>query len=109
MHAGHQVDSLRFEDAMAIELASVEQHSGVARQVGGGGEQPGMTRDAPHVPRRRIVDRPAPRRAVYYLRRRNAFEFGFRRQVTRVFHSQGTIDLARDELLEWHPAHPLND
>ena len=105
MHAGHQPHRLGFENAHAVQVAQVKQHPGVAGQIGGGCEQAGMTGNAAHVTRGRIVHCSTQNRSVDPLGRRDAEELRGRRQITGVSHFQRLINFTRDEFIQLHSAY----
>ena len=109
LHARHQPEGLRFENAHALEPAQVEQHPRVAREVGCRGEQTRVTGHTAHVARRRVMHHSPEDFAVHTFGRGNAREFRGRRQKTGVLHLQRPINFPRDKLVEFRSAHPPHD
>ena len=109
MHQGHQLDSLFFENTPAIELAAVEHHAGKARQVGGGGEQPGVPSDAAHPPGGRVVDDAVQEFAVHPLGRRGAAPLGQRLEETGVAHAKRMEQMRGRKLVQPLPGGQADD
>ena len=109
MHAGHELDRFRPENARATKLPEVEQHSRKTGQIRRGAEQSGVARHSAHVSRRGIMDRTAQRFTVHHLRGRDSRQLVGWRQIPAVFHFQWTINFALDEFLKRCLAHALHD
>src|SRR5689334_39024 len=56
LDTGHQFDGFTFENTHSIQFAAIQEHAGVAGQIGSGAEQTGMTRDTSHPPSGGIVN-----------------------------------------------------
>ena len=76
LHARHLGDGGRAQNAHAVELSAAEEHPGKTREVGGGGEEPGVTGDTPHGARGGIVDDAAQHRSLDGLGGGDAVELG---------------------------------
>ena len=63
MHAGHFGDGRGAEDADAVELPAPEQHAAETGEIGGRGEESGVTGDAVHGARSGVMHDPAQHRA----------------------------------------------
>src|SRR5258706_11155600 len=68
-----------------------------------------MTGHTAHVPRRGIVNDPAPWLAIYDLSGSDAFQPGLRRKVAGVLHAQRTVNISLYEFLQRHFRDALND
>ena len=116
---GHPRDGERRENPHVIERPIAQQHPAEPGQVTGGAEQPGMTGDPTHPPRRRVVHptaqhdgavaaaRPGQRRARFGRRdprsqRRGWIEPG-------VPHPERPKDSVARELVEGLTGHPPDD
>src|SRR3954462_5025577 len=109
LHARHQPNGFRFEDAHAIKLPLIEHHARIAREVRGGEKKSSVAGHATHVPSGGIVYRPAQRHAVENFRRCDAVQFLFGRQKAGVLHVQRSVNLLLDEFFQRLAADSLHD
>src|SRR5207249_1149900 len=72
LHAGHQLHRFGTQDAHTVKFAEVEEHPGVAGEIGGGSEEASVTGHATHKPRCRIVHRAAQYFSINSFGRRDA-------------------------------------
>ena len=116
-HARHRRGG---EDADIAERSAVQQHAAEPRQVRGGAEESGVSGDAVHASRRRIVDDPAQKRRVDRrgtrplerrapLGRRDSRAQRFCRQERGVFHPERFEDVRLRKMVEALTADASND
>jgi len=58
LHAGHQLHRFGTQDAHTVKFAEVEEHPGVAGEIGGGSEEASVAGHATHVVGRGVMDFP---------------------------------------------------
>ena len=92
LHARHRSDTRGIQNAHAVEFTAADQHPGEAGEVGGGGEEPGVTGDAAHPAGGRIVHDAVDHPTVDQLGGGNAGKLFLRRQESGVGQLEGAED-----------------
>src|SRR5689334_24023281 len=109
LHAGHELDCFRLQDADTVEFAEVKEHAGVTGKIRRCEKETGVARNTSHVPRGRVVYDPSPGFALDHFRWGNAGHLRFGWQIPGVRHLQWFVNLTGDKCFERLLADALND
>ena len=104
----HEPHAERAQDALAVQLAAVQEHAGVAGQVVGGAEQAGVAGDPAQRRRPRVVDLADEPVAVPLGRRGRPRLERVRGPEAGVAHAERLEDVGPGELVERLAADPLD-